>query len=75
MARKKKKAAKSKAKAGKESGDPLDLAVNDIRNEFGEGAIMRLGEDFHVDVDAISTGALSLDLALGVQDDLTPPPA
>ncbi len=66
MAKKRKKAAKSKAKTGEGSADPLECAVDDIRKQFGEGAIMRLGEDFHVDVDAISTGALSLDLALGV---------
>ena len=66
MARKKKKSAKAKSIAGKDAKGSLDLAVQDITKEFGEGAIMRLGDDFHVDVDAISTGALSLDLALGV---------
>jgi recombination protein RecA len=62
----KKKSAKAKSIAGKEAKGALDQAVQDITKEFGEGAIMRLGDDFHVDVDAISTGALSLDLALGV---------
>ncbi|MBU1006191.1 MAG: recombinase RecA [Candidatus Omnitrophica bacterium] len=44
----------------------LDLAVSQIEKQFGKGAIMKLGMDVKVDVDAISTGALSLDLALGV---------
>jgi len=42
------------------------LAIEQIRDRFGEGAIMRFGESKHFKVDAISTGCLSLDLALGV---------
>ncbi|MFH1315882.1 MAG: recombinase RecA [Candidatus Uhrbacteria bacterium] len=41
-------------------------AVNQIKQKFGEGSIMRLGEAKTMQVDAISTGCLSLDLALGV---------
>ncbi len=44
----------------------LDRALNDLTKRFGDGAIMRLGEATHLDVDVISTGSLSLDLALGV---------
>jgi len=44
----------------------LDIAVEEIKEKFGEGAIMKLGEAKRVDVDAIPTGSLSLDLALGV---------
>lgn len=44
----------------------LEQTVLEIRSHFGEGAIMRLGEVRKVDVDAIPTGSLSLDLALGV---------
>jgi len=44
----------------------LDKAVNDILKRYGEGSIMRLGEAHGMVVDAIPTGALSLDLALGV---------
>ena len=40
--------------------------MEEIRQRFGEGAIMKLDSVRHVDVDAISTGALSLDMALGV---------
>ncbi len=41
-------------------------AIDQIRERFGEGAIMSLGEAKAMNVDAISTGCLSLDLALGV---------
>jgi len=44
----------------------LDIAVDEIKEKFGEGSIMKLGEAQRVDVDAIPTGSLSLDLALGV---------
>ncbi len=41
-------------------------AINQIKQKFGEGSIMRLGEAKTMQVDAISTGCLSLDLALGI---------
>jgi recombination protein RecA len=41
-------------------------AISQIKQRFGEGSIMRLGEAKTMNVDAISTGCLSLDLALGV---------
>ena len=44
----------------------LDMALAQIDKQFGKGSIMRLGEHGNVGVAAISTGALSLDLALGV---------
>ena len=44
----------------------LDDAVKTLRERFGDGSIMKLGEVPKVDVDVISTGSLSLDLALGV---------
>lgn len=44
----------------------LELVLNQIERQFGKGAIMKLGEVPHVSTDAISTGALSLDIALGV---------
>ena len=44
----------------------LAAAVSQIEKAYGKGAIMRLGELTAVDTDAIPTGALSLDLALGV---------
>jgi recombination protein RecA len=44
----------------------LNLAISQIQKEFGKGAIMRLGDRSRVEVPAISTGAVSLDIALGV---------
>jgi recombination protein RecA len=44
----------------------LDKAVGDIIKRYGDGSIMRLGEAHSMVVDAIPTGSLSLDLALGV---------
>jgi recombination protein RecA len=57
-----------KGNAGSEKSKALDLAVSAIEKQFGKGSIMRLGsnENLHRDVQAISTGALSLDLALGI---------
>ena len=63
---------KKKAKPA-ETGDPvadkqkaLSTALGQIEKNYGKGAIMKLGEGLDVDVDAISTGSISLDLALGV---------
>ncbi|MBI1833376.1 MAG: recombinase RecA [Candidatus Andersenbacteria bacterium] len=44
----------------------VTAAIDTIKERFGEGAIMRLGEIKKVDVDAISTGSISLDIALGI---------
>lgn len=44
----------------------LDLAVNQIEKQFGKGSIMRLGENFKMNLDVIPTGSLDLDLALGI---------
>ncbi|TRZ64787.1 MAG: recombinase RecA [Spirochaetia bacterium] len=54
-----------KNKAQEKSGD-MDKLLDSLREKFGEGAIMKLGEIKKVDVDAVSTGSFSLDLALGV---------
>ncbi|MBN1614826.1 MAG: recombinase RecA [Deltaproteobacteria bacterium] len=43
----------------------VDLAISQIERQFGKGSIMRLGGTEKVDIPAISTGALSLDIALG----------
>jgi recombination protein RecA len=45
----------------------LELAIGHIEKQFGKGAIMRLGEaSAHLQVEAIPTGSISLDIALGV---------
>ena len=51
----------------KERTRALDLAVSQIEKQFGKGAIMKLGEEAIVqDIPVISTGSLTLDLALGI---------
>ncbi len=54
------------AEVVKKSNTALDVVLSQIRKEFGELSIMKLGEHAHADIPVISTGALSLDLALGV---------
>ncbi len=44
----------------------LDMALSNIEKQFGKGAIMRLGDTTKLNVDAIPTGSIALDLALGV---------
>lgn len=44
----------------------LDMAISQIEKQFGKGAIMKLGENTHLNVEVIPTGALGLDIALGV---------
>lgn len=44
----------------------VELAISAITKQFGEGSIMRLGSGSKLDVDVISTGSISIDLALGV---------
>ena len=46
--------------------DALATALAQIEKQFGKGAIMKLGDNTAMQVDAISTGSLGLDLALGV---------
>jgi recombination protein RecA len=44
----------------------LDMALGQIEKQFGKGSIMKLGERGNVGIEAIPTGALALDLALGI---------
>lgn len=44
----------------------LETALSQIEKQFGKGAVMRLGENKHMNIDHISTGSLSLDIALGI---------
>jgi len=64
MARKKKAQPEDEVNAARDAA--LDKALGDITKRFGEGTVMRLGEASHLVVDAIPTGSLSLDIALGV---------
>lgn len=55
---------KDKERTGK--AEALEKALRDIEKEFGRGSIMKLGEHSTLNIEAIPTGCLSLDLALGV---------
>jgi recombination protein RecA len=72
MATEETKKEKEKEKEPKESGETkakheaLEMAFSQIERQFGTGAIMRFGEKTHLKVDAIPSGAVSLDIALGV---------
>jgi recombination protein RecA len=44
----------------------LEMALSQIDKQFGKGSIMKLGERGNVGVEAVPTGALALDLALGI---------
>lgn len=46
--------------------EALAAALGQIEKQFGKGAVMRLGEENHMNIEAIPTGSLSLDMALGV---------
>ena len=55
-----------KPDAAGERDQALERALAQIEKQYGKGAVMRLGGDQRLDVGAISTGAISLDLALGI---------
>jgi recombination protein RecA len=44
----------------------LEMAIGQIEKQFGKGSIMRLGENAHMTIESISTGAIALDVALGI---------
>jgi len=44
----------------------LDIALSNIEKQFGKGSVVRLGQSMRLNVDAISTGSIALDMALGV---------
>lgn len=57
---------KKKGTAKEKEKDALNAVVGEIRERFGEGIIMKLGEVKKVDIEAISTSSISLDIALGI---------
>lgn len=57
---------KEESKNVSERQKALELALLQIEKQFGKGSIMKLGGDVKLDIEAISTGALTLDIALGV---------
>ena len=52
--------------ADKGRGKALETTLVSIKKRFGDGAIIRLGEATHLDVEAIPTGSITLDIALGI---------
>ena len=44
----------------------LDQVLSDIEKQFGKGAVMKLGDNEHMDIETIPSGSLSLDIALGI---------
>ena len=50
----------------KDKDKVLDQVLADIEKQFGKGAIMRLGNEEHIEIDTTSSGSLALDIALGV---------
>ena len=60
------KKAEENAGISNERAKALSLAIEKIEKDFGKGSIMKLGDKTTVNVDAIPTGALSLDVALGI---------
>ena len=49
-----------------EKAKALDVAMSQIEQTYGKGSIMKLGQRTAMDIEAISTGSLSLDVALGI---------
>ena len=62
----KKKAVPVASPASGDKKKALETAIAQIEKNYGKGTIMRLGDDIPVNVEALSTGSLSLDLALGI---------
>ena len=60
------KAGKEEAKETSDRQKALELALAQIEKQFGKGSIMKLGAHTKVNVEVIPTGALTLDLALGI---------
>ncbi len=58
--------AKKTETAASEGKHSLDQVVEEIKEKFGDGMIMKLGDVRKVDVEAIPTGSISLDIALGI---------
>jgi len=60
------KSTKDKDLENKEKNKALEAAISQITDNFGKGSVMKLGQKKAMDIESISTGSLSLDLALGI---------
>ena len=65
MAKDSKTTEKLTRKQWRRQGQSAWTGTRNYKKQFGKGSIMKLGEAHHADVETISTGSLSLDLALG----------
>lgn len=61
-----KKVVTNKQELGAEKLEAIRVAMQQIEKQFGAGSIMKLGASTHTAVEAVSTGAIALDLALGI---------
>ena len=60
------KSSKNQEVENKEKNKALEAAISQIDENFGKGSVMKLGQKAAINIEAISTGSLSLDLALGI---------
>ena len=60
------KSSKNQEIENKEKNKALEAAISQIDENFGKGSVMKLGQKTSLDIESISTGSLSLDLALGI---------
>ncbi len=60
------KSGKNQEAENKEKNKALEAAISQIDENFGKGSVMKLGQKAAMNIEAISTGSLSLDLALGI---------
>ena len=60
------KSTKDQELDNKEKNKALEAAISQITDNFGKGSVMKLGQRRAMDIESVSTGSLSLDLALGI---------
>ena len=60
------KTTKAQQAEGNEKNKALDAAIAQITDNFGKGSVMKLGQRRAMDIESVSTGSLSLDIALGI---------
>ena len=60
------KSTKDQEADNKEKNKALEAAISQITDNFGKGSVMKLGQRRAMDIESVSTGSLSLDLALGI---------
>ena len=61
------KSSKNQEIENKEKNKALEAAISQIDENFGKGSVMKLGQKAALNIESISTGSLSLDLALGIE--------